>query len=145
MNATTARPGPDGQAHTDRPAEPSVTHLVSGIVGDLQDLVRHQVALFKAELSSDLRKSRQVAVMMSVGIAVLSVGGLVLAFTVVHWLQLATGWHLSTCEAVVGGVLTVVGVALLLAGKSKLESFSLIPDQSIQALKETVECVTNRN
>lgn len=144
MNETTARPGIDSRADHGRAAEPSVTGLIGGIVGDLQDLSRQQVALFKSELSSDLRKSRHVAVIMSIGIAVLSIGGMVLAFTLVHWLQWATGWHISVCEAVVGGVLTVLGVGLLLTGKSILESFSLLPDQSIHALKENVQCVTNR-
>ena len=43
----------------DPAAAPSVTGLVSGILADAQELLKQQIALAKAEIRSDLQKTKQ--------------------------------------------------------------------------------------
>jgi hypothetical protein len=125
-------------------ADPSLTSLVSGIVNDVQELSRQQLALFKAEITSDLRKTRTVAVSWSIGLAVATVGGLMLCLMLVHLINWAFDWPQWAGYAIVGGVGVAVGAALFYAGKKKLDSFSLVPSESIHALKENVQCLTTR-
>jgi len=123
-------------------SEPSVSSLIGGIVTDVQELSRQQLALFKAEITQDLRKTREVAVSWSIGLAVATVGALMLCWMLVYLVNWATEWPLWVCFGIVGGAAFAVGVALFFAGKAKLQSFSLIPEQSIHALKENVQCLT---
>jgi len=123
--------------------ERSLTSLVSGIFDDLQELTRQQFALFKAEVKSDLRKTAQVAVSWAAAFAGIAVGALLLVLTVVHLLAYYTSIPLWGCYGLVGVVVLAAGAALFYAGKKKLESFSLLPDESLEALKENVQCLTN--
>jgi hypothetical protein len=123
--------------------EPSVTALVTGIVNDIQDLLVQQLNLFKAEIQSDLVKSREAAIPMFIGLGISTVGAGLLFLMLVHLLQWVTEWPLWACHGLIGGGLAVVGGALFFAGKKKFESFNPLPAESVQALKENVRCLMN--
>jgi len=144
MTATTARPGADapaGAGHNER----TVGSLLSGIVGDVQDLTRQQMSLLKAELSSDLKQGRQAAIGMGIGVSLLSVGGIIVSLALVHLVEWLFGWHESAACALVGGVILAVGAAVVFSARSKLETLNLLPNESLQTLKENVTCVTTKN
>ena len=48
-----------------------VTGLVSGIIGDAQELVKQQVALARAEIKADFQRTVRAAVLLSAGAVVL--------------------------------------------------------------------------
>ena len=124
--------------------EPSVTGLVTGIVHDVQQLLQQQLALFKHEIKENVRKSKEAAVLMGLGIGIGSVGGLLLFFMLAHLLNWAfAGLPLWVCYLIVGVLGAAVGGGLLFAGLKKLQSVSAVPEQSIEALKENVQCLTN--
>jgi len=123
--------------------EPSLASLVSGIVQEVQELSRQQLALLKAEITNDVRQTREVAVSWAAAIALGVVGVLMLRLMLVYLVNFATGWPLFACFGVVGLVMAAVAAGLFYAGKKKLDSFSLLPTESIHALKENVQCLTN--
>jgi uncharacterized membrane protein YqjE len=121
----------------------SVTSLVSGIVSDAQELVKQQLALFKAEVREDMRKTGEATASLVVGLTTTLVGTIILCFAVAHLLSWA--WpsvHIWVWYAVVGGVVTAVGAGLAYSAYQKFRSFNPLPDETAQALKENLEWKT---
>jgi len=132
------RNGPDPAS-----ASPSITGLLSGIVKDMQELTRQQLTLFKEEVKDDFRKTREVAVSWAIGLGAAGIGILLLAFAVAHLLAWGTPLPLWASFGIVGAAALAAGGALLYAGQKKLESFNPLPEQTVRALKENVQCLTN--
>jgi len=124
-------------------SEPSLTGLVSGIVGDAQELIKQQMTLVRHEIQSDLRKTRQAATPMLFGAGVAMLGGLLLCFMLVMMLYELAHVPMWGSFAIVGGVFAVLGVILLYVGKVKFDSFNPLPDESFQALKENLQWTQN--
>jgi F0F1-type ATP synthase assembly protein I len=127
--------------HSD--SDVSLTSLVSGIVGDAQELMKQQFALFQAEVKEDMRKTAEASSALGIGMAVALVGSILLCFTLVYLLN----WAFPTAPlwvwfAVVGGVVTAVGAGLIYTAYVKFHSFNPLPDKTAQALKENLEWKT---
>lgn len=122
----------------------SLTELVTGIVNDVQDLTRQQLALFKQELISDFRKTREVAFSWMIGVSVCLYGALLLFFALVYLLDAYTDIPTWGCFGLVAVVTLGAGAALLYAGKKKLDSFNPLPDESVKALEENLQCLTKK-
>jgi uncharacterized membrane protein len=123
--------------------EPKVSTLVTGIVHDLEELVKQQLALFKAEMLKDGVKIRDAAIPVGLGIWAMMLGLGALALMAVHLLQWSTSMPLWTCYLIVGVVCVMVGGILAYVGKKQFDSFSPLPEESAQALKENIECLVN--
>jgi len=121
----------------------SMASLLSGIVKDVQELTSQQFALFKEEMKQDFHKVRDVAISLALGLAALMIGSIMLGITVAEFLNWATALPRWVCYLIVTGVAAGGGVALFYAGQKKLQSFNPLPDQSVRALKENVQCLTN--
>ncbi len=134
----------------------SVATLVSGIVTDVQDLIKQQLQLTRKEIEADFRKTREAASVLILGIGLFSLGGIALVLMLahlIHRLTLPAGQvhsfdpatvPLWGCFGIVAAVFLVVGGALAFAGKKKFDSFNPLPDESAQALKENVEWIANK-
>ena len=126
------------------PPERSVTTLVSGIIADAQHLIQQQLAMFRQEIRDDLRKSRDAALAMGVGIGITLIGSallLIMLPLLLHWA--APELPLWTCFGIVGGVLTALGGVLVYAGVKKFESFNPLSEKSIEAFKENLKWTTS--
>ena len=123
------------------PDERSVTSLVSGIVNDAQTLMQQQLALFREEVRTDLRKTRDAltAIAAGAGVATLAMGPLVFMF--VALLHEPAGWSWWASAGTVGAVLAVVGGVLIGLGVQRFRSFNPMPDQSVEALKENLQWI----
>jgi uncharacterized membrane protein YqjE len=130
----------------------SVAPLVAGVIDDLQELIKQNLALFKVEVHEDLKKTKEAAAALGVGVGLAVVGALHLTLMLVTLLWWAfdsdarahRGLPLWVCFAIVGGVFTGVGAALFFRGKKKLDSFNPLPDETAEALKENVQWIKNR-
>lgn len=121
----------------------SVAPLLSGIINDIQDLLKQNLALFKVEVKEDLKKTKESFAALGAGIALAALGSLLLVLMLVHLLNWAVpALPLWACFGIVGGILTGAGLALYLRGKAKLESFNPLPAESAEALMENVQCIT---
>jgi len=122
----------------------SLTSLLTGIVSDLQDLIKQQLALFRTEVTSDVHKTKEALAPLAAGMGVLVVGLVMLSLMLVHLLDWATeNLPLWACYGIVGAGFAVLGGALMFAGKKKFDSFNPLPDESAKELKETVQCLMN--
>jgi len=120
------------------PPEPKVTDLVSGILHDAQELFRQQAALFRSEIQEDVRKTKEAAVPLAIGLWLLVLGSILLSATVALILA-AAGLPEWVSFAIVGGVVTIAGGILFYVGKKKFDSFNPLPEKSAEALKENLE------
>jgi tetrahydromethanopterin S-methyltransferase subunit D len=130
---------------------PTVAPLVAGIIDDLQELIKQNLAFFTVEIREDLKKSRDAAAALGIGIGVGAVGLLhltVMLATLLWWAfdpaTQTTGLPLWACFGIVGGLLTGIGAALYFRGQRKLQSFNPLPDESAEALKENVQWIKNK-
>jgi sterol desaturase/sphingolipid hydroxylase (fatty acid hydroxylase superfamily) len=127
------------------PEEASVTTLVTGIIEDAQRLAKQQYELFKHDVRMEFRKTRDAAMAMGGGAILLFVGVVLLALTLVQLLNWAVPTlPLWACYAIVGVIFAIVGVGMVYAGKHKADTVNPAADESVQALKETLQWTTNR-
>jgi hypothetical protein len=137
-----------------QPDTNSVAGLVSGIVTDVQDLIKQQLQLTRKEIEADFRKTREAASLLIVGVGIAFFGMfefcLMLAH-LIHYLTVPAGYVRDTaaiplwgCHGIVAAVFLVAGGCLAFAGKKKFDSFNPLPDESAQVLQENVEWIANK-
>jgi hypothetical protein len=115
-------------------ASQSVGELAGGLAGDIQELVRGELALVRAEIDHKLH-ALIVSLISILGGALVGFAGLVvlleggaarLAFSLPGWEALL----------IVGAVIVVLGGALALVGINSLSLKGLKPDRSVASLQK---------
>jgi len=125
-------------------SEVSVTQLVSGIIHDVQKLIQQQLALLRYELQDELAKTKRASVALLAGSVVALVGGILLCLMLIHLLAWAAPeLPLWVCYGIVGVPIAALGGALLFVGIRQFQSWHLLPEQSLQALKENMQWLKN--
>jgi len=122
--------------------EGSVTGLMTGIFNDAQELMKQQLVLLRHEVKDDVRKTVTGGASLFAGGAICVLGALMLCFMVVHLIAWATAWPEWICYGIVGAVIAAIGGALLYFGVHKFKTLNPVPEQSMQALKETMQWKT---
>ena len=117
-----------------QPSPEGLGSIVSGIVKDLQEIVRGEVKLAKTEIREDVSA-------MGKGAASIAAGGIV-AFVGFVFLMLSATFALSKwvemwiAALIVAVALLLIGAILAMSGKKKLSASSLKPTESMESLKE---------
>src|SRR5690242_8938622 len=94
--------------HTESGA--SMTHLVSGIITDAQDLIGQQLALLRHEVNEDFRKTKEAGLLLVGGLAIALVGSILLCSMLVYLLSWsAPGLPLWICYGIVGAPIAALG------------------------------------
>jgi hypothetical protein len=118
--------------------------LVGGIINDFQVLVKQEAALARREFADELRKGKQAAISLGIGVGVLTVGALLLIFMLVFFLNWAVpAIPLWGAFGIVGGLLVLVGLALLVRAKSKAEDIHVVPERTAETMKENLRWIKN--
>lgn len=131
-----AEPLPPAGAHTE---DRSLSELISGVVENLQNIVRYEVQLAKTEITDEAKTAGR-------GIAMLAVAAVVGIYAVGLFLLTAV-WALATqvdrwlAALIVAVVVTVVAGILAMVGKKRLDEFNPKPEQTIESVKEDIEWV----
>jgi hypothetical protein len=123
---------------------PTLPGLFREIVADLQTLFEQQMMLFKEEMQRDIKSLKTAAVLVGAGAGILSLGVVFLLLMLVHVLHTDGELPLWACYGIVGGGLAAAGAGVAAWGTKRLQRVSPLPRESAQALKETVQCLTNR-
>jgi uncharacterized membrane protein YqjE len=120
-----------------QPAPEGFGTLISGILSDLQGIVRGEVALAKAELKEDAGVIGKAAGSLAVGAMVALVGFIFLMLGVTYLLNKSLEMWISA--GIVGLALLIIGAILVMSGKNKLSAASLKPTETIDSIKEDQE------
>ena len=124
--------------------EPSVTELVTGIIGDAQSLFKQQIEMLTHEIKEDFSKTREAGFMLGLGAGLGLVGALLLALMLVLLTSLALpDLPLWACYGCWGTVMFILGAGLAYLGKLKLDSFNPLEDETAQSVEENVAWITN--
>jgi len=124
--------------------EPSMTSLVSGIISDAQDLFKQQLDLVKHEIREDVRKAKEAAASLALGLVLATVGGILFCTMFVYLLHEEAGLRLWASFAIVGGALLVVGLVLTYLAKKEAETINPLEGESAKALEENVQWITKQ-
>jgi uncharacterized membrane protein YqjE len=111
--------------------------LISGLIKDMQDLVRGEIKLATTELKEDANAAGK-------GIGFLVAGGLIgliaLVFVALAASALLDKWMQTwIAVGIVAVVLAVIAAILAMSGKNKLSASNMKPEQTIDSLKEDRE------
>lgn len=124
-------------SHPDQ--DSSVGGLLRQLTREVPSLFTKELALAKAELSESMLATKAGAASVATGGAVLLAGFIILLMSAVYFLStLMEPW---LAALIVGGVVVVIGLIMVSAGKKKFEASSFKPDRTIHSLHKDKEVV----
>lgn len=129
---TTAPLNGDANGHSENNSERSVTTLFKELANDITSIFTKEVALAKSELTHSMHEAKNGTISVISGGSVLYAGFLFLLLAAV--VGLANVIELWLAALIVGGVVAIIGFAMVQAGKKKLESSSFTPKHTVNSL-----------
>jgi len=117
----------------------STPSLLRRLVNDVGTLFAQELSLLKAETSESLADMKAAIVSIAMGGAVLFLGLLFLLLAAVYGLsEVVEPW---LAALIVGGVVTLVGIIMLVTGSKKLEPAAIAPRRSAASLRKDTEII----
>lgn len=116
----------------------SAPELLSDAMTHATGMVRGELDLFRAEMQQSLNQAVAAIGMIATGAVLLLVSLNVFAAAFVVWLTEAgvgPGWS----ALIVGGVLAIIAVILVVAGKNKLKLVNLAPTRTVKNVQRDAE------
>jgi hypothetical protein len=129
---------------TERDYDASLATLLSGIVGDAQELVRKEIALARQEIREELSVAKDAGTALVIAGAVLGVGGLFLLITLALGLADLLDWPAWAGFGVVGLVAAIAGAVMLSSARQRLQQVHPVPERTVETMKENVEWIKDR-
>jgi len=115
----------------------SVPEVLHDIVGNIQEIIRSEFRLAKAEVREEASRARGPVTMWATG-AVIGLYALgFLLFTVV--MAMATVMATWLAALIVGVVTAVISITLISTASARLKRTSKVPERTIESLKENVQ------
>jgi protein-S-isoprenylcysteine O-methyltransferase Ste14 len=128
----------------ERENDSSMAQLISGIVGDAQELVRKEIALARQEVREELDAAKSAGMKLGIAGAVLAVGGLLVVLAIAQGIADLLDWPVWAGYALVGVVLAIVGGILFSVGQRQIKHVHPVPERTVETLKENVEWIKDR-
>ena len=128
------RPPGGGGAPDD---QQSVGELISGLIQDLQAMVRAEIRLARTEIRDDARAAARGVATIGAGALIGLTGFIFLMLGVTYLLDEVMPLWLAA--AIVGAVLAVIAAICVYAGRNQLRAADFTPEQTIDTLKEDRE------
>jgi hypothetical protein len=122
-----------------RAEERSLGDLFVGLTDDMSTLMRQEIKLAKAETMETVSQAARSAGMMVGGGLVAYAGLILLLIAAAIAMGSVMPYWLSTL--LVGIVTIVVGVILLQSGRSAISNLSIVPEKTVESIKEDAEWV----
>jgi hypothetical protein len=122
----------------------SIGDLVKGILGDIRQLIRDEIALARVEVREQASRARLAAMALGTAALALLFGGTFLLVAVATGLADLLDWPVWAGFLAVGVLLGVVGAVMLATGRSRLRAVHPVPEQTVETLKENSEWIAKR-
>jgi hypothetical protein len=115
----------------------SVSEVLQDIFGNLQQIIRDEFRLARAEVEGEARRAARPASILAAG-TVLGLYGLgFLLLAAVYGLSMVIAPWLAAL--LVGAVLAVVAAVLISSGRNRLRQIDPVPEKTVQSMKENVQ------
>jgi hypothetical protein len=119
-----------------------VSQVLQDIVGNIQEIIRSEFHLAKAEVKIEGAKAAKGAAVMAGGAVLGLYAGAFLLLAAVYALSIVLApWQSALIVAVVTGLLAAVMVS---AGRMKLKEVHPKPERTIENVKENIEWAERR-
>jgi uncharacterized membrane protein YqjE len=115
----------------------SVPEVLQDIVGNIQEIIRSEFRLAKAEVKQEASKAAPPVKMIIAGAAIGFYGLGFLLFTAV--MGLATMMATWLAALIVGAVLGIIALALIGTASKRLKQVNPVPERAIETMKENVQ------
>lgn len=117
--------------------------LIGDVVGDARNLFLDHGALLKSEMKREAVTAGTAGAVVAVGAVVTAIGVLLLLIGSVYLLERLTALPLWACFSINGGVFLAIGVVALVLGIRRMTSVNVVPERTLNSLKESVQCLVN--
>lgn len=126
--------GQESHLRSVKSSEASVPTLIRQLADDATNLVSKEIRLAKTEMFENINNLKKGAVSVASSSFVLNAGLLTLVFSAVT--GLATVMELWLSALIIGSAITLIGFAMLGAGKKKMDAAAMRPDHTIDSVKD---------
>lgn len=121
----------------------SFAEILQDVVGNVQEIVRSEVRLAKAEIKEEAAKAKSSAMLLGIGAASAVYAVLFLLLMTVYALTLVMpNW---AAALVVGGALAIVAAVAITAGVKRFKEIHPTPERTLETIKENVEWVKQQS
>jgi len=115
----------------------SVSDVLQDIVGNLQQIIRDEFRLARAEVEGKAHRAARPASILAAG-TVLGLYGLgCLLLAAIYGLSLVIAPWLAAL--LIGTVLAIVAAILLSSGRNRLRQIDPVPERTVRSMKENVQ------
>jgi uncharacterized membrane protein len=117
--------------------ERSIAALLKDIVGNLEQIVRAEIRLAKAEVRQEVDRARRGATLL--------IGGVAVAVLALPFLLLAGVYGLATVVApwiaalIVAAVAGAIGGAFIVAGIKQMRQVTIMPPKAVAAIEDSIQ------
>ena len=115
----------------------SATEVLKDIVGNVQEIIRSEVRLARAEIREETGKLMSASKMMLIGGVIGIYAAFFILLALVYGLAAAMAPWLAAL--IVGLGLAIVSGALLMSGRGRMKTASPKPEKTIHTVKENIE------
>jgi Putative Actinobacterial Holin-X, holin superfamily III len=122
-------------------AQPGVASLVGGILEDTQKLFRQEIALAQREVAQAWDKGKTATALLASALVVFTVGGVLLGIMLAKLLYQLLPNHEWACYGIVGGLVALLGGALIYHGLHRINEVHMSLPQTTEMLREDVRAV----
>jgi len=122
--------------------EPEVGTLIKGAFQDVEKLATQHIKLLKKEVSDDLTKAGEGLVALIIGLNILSIGGVLLAFALAYGLSSA-GLPLWAAFLIVGILVCIGGGVSLYLALNRFKAATPVAEKSMHELEEDAKWLKN--
>jgi len=126
----------------DMTRERSTADVLKDIVGNVQEIIRSEVRLAKAETTIEVVKAKSAVTLLGAGVACGLLGAAFLMLAAVYALTLVMAAWLAAL--IVGAAVAIIGAILISNGLGEWNRVNPKPERTIETVKENVEWMKNQ-
>jgi hypothetical protein len=118
------------------PGERTLPEVLQGAIGNIEEIIRSEFQLGKAEMKAAAAKMTGPAAMLGIGftISLYAVGFMLLAIVY----KLSTMMEAWMAGLLVGGVLAILAIITLVGATNKLKHVNVVPSKTVETMKENL-------
>jgi hypothetical protein len=121
----------------------TLTELVADIAYDMRELATAHAVQIKTELRNEAASALLAGIWLGAGAIVVWLGLVSLLLGLGAVLVEVWGWPVWGAAFLVGGITAGSGIVLAVVGYKKLANVSVVPEQSLKSIEESLTCLTN--
>jgi hypothetical protein len=122
----------------------SIGSLVRGVLMDIRDLMREELALARVEIREQAGRAKLAAASLGAAAVALAFGATFLLVAIAVGLADLLDWPVWTGFLIVALLLSIAGLVMLSSGRKKLRSVQPVPEETVRTLKENSEWLKRR-